>query len=282
MPEPQRLLSPTILENCERCTTEERRAIVAYCCHLTFSDKSVRRLEVDFVEALADRMQISADDVGKMARKARRRRLKIKTPTSRPARNLLFHLAMRTAIADTETDARERSALDRLAKQLHISPEIVDRELQQLHRKCVLPPETSSSPAMKPTNKQDKSLHGKPGVIESLTQDMVTENLRAHLTCNKLASTSQKTGELIYTMTDDGEIELELDGTGFDLPGRETFSVIIDGKQVCEIVSPLSQHTQPIKVKQQTGPQKFTTGDSVVIQHRDSPLLSGTLEPNGW
>lgn len=281
MPEPQALLSPTILEYCERCTAEEGKAIVAYCCHLAFTDKSVRRLEIDFVEALAHQMQISSDEVAKMARKARRRRLKIKTPTSRPARNLLFHLAMRTAIADTQTDARERIALDRLAKQLRISPEIVERELQKLHRNCLPPAETTSSAAVKSADQENKSSDKNPGVIESLTQDMVTENLRATLTSNKLASVPARTGELVYTMANDGSVELELDGTGFDLPDADAFVVIIDGKQLCEIVSPLRQHTQPIKVKPQSGQQKFTTGDTVVIQYQDSPLLSGTLEPNG-
>jgi hypothetical protein len=280
MTRPKTLLTPTIIDYCARCTNEERSAIVAYCCHLTFSDKSIRRLEVDFVEAVANQMDVSVHELRKMAQKARQRRLRIKTPKSRPARILLFHLAMRTAIADAETDTRERSALDQLAIKLRISPETVDRELNKLHRKCVQTSETSPAPPVKQESTHDPSEDRKCGVIESLTQNMVAENLCAQLTSSKTSSASQAAGELIYTITSNGDVELELDGPGFDLPPGEVFEVLIKGKQLCEITTPLSHHTQPIQVNQQTWATQFTAGDSVVIQHQNAVLLSGTLAAN--
>ncbi|MDB4749407.1 hypothetical protein OAF83_00735 [Rubripirellula sp.] len=280
MPRPKTILPPTIIDYCARCTNEERSAIVAYCCHLTFSDKSIKRLEVDFVEAIANQMEVSVHELRKMAQKARQRRLRIKTPKSRAARILLFHLAIRTASADSETDTRERSALDHLAKKLRIAPEIVNRELNKLHRKCVLKSDTSPSPLLKPESKQGKTADLKRGVIESLPQYMVAENLRAQLTSPKIPSGSQAAGELIYTITGNGDVELELDGPGFDLPPGETFEVLIEGKHLCEITSPLNYRAQPIQVKQQTCETQFTTGDSVVIQHQNAVLLFGTLAAN--
>ena len=282
MPRLHKLLTPTIIDYSARCTKEEKRAIVAYCCHLAFSDKTIRRLEVEFVQAIADQMQVGARELREMAGKARRRRLKIKTPASRAARSLLFHLAMRTAIADTQAGVRERSALERLADKLRISPEVFNRELNKLQKRCMPPPEKSSSQSARSENKTDKPAAPEVSVIESLSRNMVTETLRATLTCADVPSETREPAELIYTLTSDGDTELEFVGSGFRLPTGKSFSVIIDGKQLCEIVGPLSQHTQPIKVKQQTSTQKFAAGASVVIERNDAFLLSGTLEPNGW
>ncbi|HBV63016.1 MAG TPA: hypothetical protein DEF45_08350 [Rhodopirellula sp.] len=279
MPRPHKLLTPAIIEYSTRCTKEEKSAIVAYCCHLAFSDKTIRRLEVEFVEAIADQMQVGARELQEMAGKARRRRLKIKTPASRAARTLLFHLAMRTAMADTEAGVRERSSIEHLAEKLRISPEVLNRELNKLQQKRMLPSGKSPSLSARSENKADKP---EASVIESLSQNMVAETLRATLTSAEVPSVPREPAELVYTLTSDGDAEVELIGSGFRLPAGEKFSVIIAGKHLCEIVGPLSQHTQTIKVKQPTSPQEFTTGASVVIQRQDAPLLSGTLEPNGW
>ncbi|MGI9467410.1 MAG: hypothetical protein ACR2OA_09840 [Rubripirellula sp.] len=279
MSRPHPLLTSTILDYSARCTNNERRAIVAYCCHLAFSDKSIRRQEVDFVEAIANEMEVDVHELRKMARKARRRRLKIKTPTSRGARNLLFHLAMRTAISDTRTDARERSALEHLAKQLRIPSEVVDREIQKLQQKFTLPSEPPPQPALL-ESKTDQLPENATGIIESLTQNMVTEHLRANLSCPESPSASPATAELIYTLTSKGETELELEGDGFHLPAGEKFLIYISDHHVCELTSPLNQHTQPIKLSRQNCPQHFIIGGTVVIRHRDTVLLSGTLAPN--
>ncbi len=282
MPRPHKLLTPTIIDYSTRCTQEEKSAIVAYCCHLAFSDKTIRRLEVEFVEAIAGQMQVGDRELRKMAGKARRRRLKIKTPASHAARSLLFHLAMRTAMADTQASDRERSALKHLADKLRISAEVVNQELNKIQQRCMLPSEKPASQLARSKNKADKPAAPEVSVFESLSQNMVAETLRATLTCAEFSSAPRKPAELVYTLTSDGDTELELIGSGFRLPAGETFSVIIDGKQLCEIDSPLSQHTQPIKVKQQAIPQKFTAGDSVVIQRKkNAPMLSGTLVPNG-
>ena len=282
MPRLHRLLTPTIIDYSTRCTKEEKRAIVAYCCHLAFSDKTIRRLEVEFVQALADQMQVGANELREIAGKARRRRLKIKTPGSRAARSLLFHLAMRTAIADTQAGVRERSALERLAVKLQISPEVFNRELNKLQKSCMPPCEKSSSQSVRSESKSDKAAAPEVSIIESLSRNMVSETLRATLTCADVPSVTGEPAELIYTLTSDGDTELELIGSGFDLAAGKTFSVMIDGKEVCEIAGPLSQHTQPIRVKEQTSTKKFTAGASVVIERNGTPLLSGDLEPNGW
>ena len=279
MPRPDTLLTPKIIDYCNRCTKNERSAIVAYCCHLAFSDKSLRRREVEFVEAIANQMEVPVHELRKMARKARRRRLKIKTPTSRGARNLLFHLAMRTAISDTRTDAREQSALEYLAHQLRIPSEVAGRELHKLQQKSMRSPETPSQPA--PLERNARKENNATGIIESLTQNMVTETLIARLTCPEGSSAAQEAADLIYTITSNGEIELELGGDGFRLPACEKYSVFISDTHLCELTSPLNQHTQPIKIGKPTYPQQFTIGDSVVLRCKETTLLSGTLQPNG-
>lgn len=279
MPRTHRLLTPAIIDYSTRCTNEERTAIVAYCCHLAFSDKTIRRLEVEFVEAIADQMEVGDHELREMAGKARRQRLKIKTPRSRAARSLLFHLAMRTAMADTQAGVSERAALEHLADKLRISPDVLDRELNKLQQKSMLPPQKSSSLPAPSDGEPDKSTDSKISVIESLSQNLVAETLRASLACDQTPLMSRESAELVYTRTSDGDTELELAGSGFHLPAGEKFSVFIAKHHVCELISPLQQHTQPIKVARQACPQQFTTGDSVVIRHQTLVLLSGTLTP---
>ena len=281
MPRPHRLLTPAIIDYSTRCTKDERSAIVAYCCHLAFSDKTIRRMEVAFVEAIADQMEVGVHELREMAGKARRRHLKIKTPKSRAARSLLFHLAMRTAMADTQTGDHERSALEHLAYKLRISPEVIDRELNKLEQKCMLPSENSPSQPARSEKQPDKSADRKTSVIESLTQNMVAETLRASLRSADIPLVSREPAELIYTLTSDGDTELELAGSGFHLPAGEKFSIVISEHHVCELISPLQQHTQPIRVPRQACPQHFTAGDSVVIRNQQSVLLSGTLAEGG-
>ena len=280
MPRPDTLLTPKIIHYCSECTNDERSAIVAYCCHLAFSDKSIRRREVEFVEAIANQMEVNAQELRKMVRQARRRRLKIKTPTSRAARNLLFHLAMRTAISDTRTDARERSALEHLAKQLQIPPKVVDRELNKLHRTFRFSPETPSRPALE-KRRPEAPENNAPGIIESLTQHMVTESLRAILICPESPSASRAKAELIYTLTSKGVTELELEVDECHLPAGEKFSIFVSDNRVCELTSPLKQYTQPIKLDRQTCAQQFRIGAPVVIRYQRTVLLTGTLAPNG-
>ena len=165
---------------------------------------------------------------------------------------------MRTAIADTQAGVRERSALERLAVKLQISPEVFNRELNKLQKRCMPPCEKSSSQSVRSENKSDKAAAPKVSIIESLSRNMVSETLRATLTCADVPSVTGETAELIYTLTSDGDTELELIGSGFDLAAGKTFSVMIDGKEVCEIAGPLSQHMQPIRVKEQTSTKKLT------------------------
>lgn len=277
MPQPPALLTPQIIDYCGRCTPDERRAIVAYCCHLAFSDNSIRRQEVDFVEAIANQMEVSAHDVRKMARKARRRRLKIKTPKSRAARSLLFHLAMRTAMADTRADLRERKALEHLSNQLRISPHVFEHELNKLQQKII---PTREDASLRPEASKSKSAQGddgENGVIESLAQNMVAEHLTAKLTCPAIPPTSPETAELVYTLSHNGDIELEIHGPDLHLAAGEKLSIFIAGIEVCAFTSPLNPHLQPIKVKRETCPQQFTQGATVTIQHQKSVLFSGTL-----
>lgn len=281
MPRPHRLLTPAIIDYSTRCTKDERSAIVAYCCHLAFSDKTIRRLEVDFVEAIADQMEVDVHELREMAGKARRRHLKIKTPKSHAARRLLFHLAMRTAMADTQTGDRERSALEHLAHKLRISPEVIDGELNKIQPKCMLSSENSPAQPARSEKLPGKTADRKTSVIECLTQNMVAETLRATLTSADIPSVSREPAELVYILTSDGDTELELAGSGFQLPAGEKFSIFISQHHVCELISPLQQYTQPIRVPQQACPQQFTAGDSVVIRHQQSVLLSGTLAANG-
>lgn len=286
MPQPPALLTSQIIDYCGRCTPDERMAIVAYCCHLAFSDKSIRRQEVDFVEAIANQMEVSAHDVRKMARKARRRRLKIKTPKSRAARSLLFHLAMRTAMADTRADLRERKALEYLCHQLRISPNVFEHELNKLQQKIIPPREAPAlgSEALgseASTRKSARGDDGEHGVIESLAQNMVAEHLTAKLTCPAIPPTSPEAAELAYTLSHDGDIELEIHGPDLHLPAGEKLSIFIAGIEVCAFTSPLPPHLQPIKVKRETCRQQFTQGATVTIKHQKSILFSGALTQMG-
>lgn len=277
MPSPSTLLTPKIIDYCNRCPDHEKRAIVAYCCHLAFADKSIRRQEIAFVEAMANQMEVSAHDLKKMAGKARRRRLKIKTPTSSAGRTLLFHLAMRTVLADSRTDVREHEALKRVANQLGISPEIFDQQLNKLRQQDMPPSKDSVS---KPEQRAGTSSHaatGDKGVLESLAQNMCTENLQANLNPPARSPAHQASAILNYTLNINGDIELELEVSALPLPAGEKYSITISGNLVCEFTGPLPPESQPMKVRHENCPQKFTVGDSVVIRHHNSVLLSGTL-----
>ena len=85
------ILSPKLVEYCRNCPAEEQRVALAYCAYLTFADRQLRRMEAKFTRALAE--EIGADEklLAEYARKARRRKLKIKMPPSAEGRLLLFH-----------------------------------------------------------------------------------------------------------------------------------------------------------------------------------------------
>lgn len=284
MNKPRQILTPAIIDYCQRCTDDEGRSIVAYCCHLSLVDQSVQRMEVDFVRAIADQLQISPAETAQMARKARRRRLKIKMPKSQAARKLLFHLALRMAVADQQIDARERSAIDRLAGQLRISSNAVESELQKLRGTTqVTPPPVTR--AVETTAEASKRSVAKPkgffsSLFDSLAREWVVEDLEADLFQRQDAGATEKKGEVEYTLTRDGDVELEIELNQIDLPANETVSVIVAGRHVCDIVIPVGRVDETIRAKEGEGIPQVAIGDSAAIQHRGKTLLAGVFEAN--
>ena len=95
-------------------------AIVAYCCYLSFIDRTIQASEATTVIAIADQFGISPDKTVWIGRKVRRGNLKIKRPRSSAARKLLFFLSLWLAGTDCEMDAREEKALENLARKLKL------------------------------------------------------------------------------------------------------------------------------------------------------------------
>jgi len=296
MNRPNPILSSTVIDYCKRCSDDERSSIVAYCCHLTFSDKSVRRTEVEFVRAIAKQMGVSPKETGKMARKARRHRLKIRTPKSRSGRNLLFHLALRMAVADARADVRERMAIDRLASKLRISPDTVDKEMQKLQKKTSPAPDaTVRQPvATSSDSPQPASTHGDgsaPSRLESLNRDLVAETLQADLfeqspveqspveqgSIQDGGETLISKGEMEYTLTPDGDVELEIELDGIDLPVDETLAVIIAGQHVCDLVIPMGPIEKTIRAKRHEFIPEVALGNPVEVHYRQKPILGGVF-----
>ena len=290
MTKPKQILSPTIIKYCQRCSDDERKAIVAYCCYLSYADRSIRRWEVDIVRAIADEMGITPEATAKMARKVRKNRLKIKKPKSRSARKLLFHLALRLAVADNRLDSRERSAIDKLAEQLRISDEIVENELQRVQS---TPPADDPLSILKnvtaqsdqPEKDVQRPLAESPkrtltSVVESLSRDWVEEDLEADLFPYPKQPDAHRKGEVEYSLTMNGNAELEIELDDIDVPTNETLSLIIAGKPVSEIVVPSGRIEHRMRAQDNDPIPKVTRGDSAEIQHRGKAILTGTFEPN--
>ena len=83
-------LPPKVIEYCQRCSKWEGTAIVAYCCYLSFTDRTIKAAEVITVNAIAEQFGISPAKTVWIGRKVRRGSLKIKRPQSSDARKLLF------------------------------------------------------------------------------------------------------------------------------------------------------------------------------------------------
>ncbi|MEM1068868.1 MAG: hypothetical protein AAGI63_08240 [Planctomycetota bacterium] len=261
------MLTPTIIEYCRRCTPNERKSIVAFCCHLVFTDRSVLRREVEFAQAVAEEMGISSDDVVRMAHKARRRRLKIKKPKSSDARILMFHLALLASAVDRRIDVREREAIERLAKQLRISQEIVDERFEKL----------TSTRAADVDVKANQAGGSLDEAVESLSHDWVAEDLEAILYEHRDASQETDFGDIQFSRSEDGRIELSIDFQNVDVSADKVVSVVLKDTVICKwlIVRADLQHV--IRGESHDSIPTLTAGDTIEVRLQGERWLVGTF-----
>ena len=270
MTESKSRLPPAILKYCQHCSRAEQKAIVAYCCYMAFRDRSVRRQEIELVESIADVMNISSLRIAKLTRKARRRRLKIMKPESNAARKLLFHLALRMAAVDTNINSRERSAIDKLAEQLRIKPDSVERELQKLLQ------ETETLAAAEP--QREKQAEELAGAIESLEQDWVVEMLEADLFSHPQHSGETRQGELEYTKTQSGEAALNIELEAIDTLVNQSVSIFIAGTNVCQLTMTDQRVDRMCSPADDIIIPQVSSGDVAEIRFQDKAVLKGTFD----
>lgn len=280
MTESNLVLPSAILALCDRCSERERKSVVAYCCHLSFADRSVRRLETDFVRAIADRMQVTPLETAQMARLARRKRLRIKIPKSESGRQLMFHLALRMAIIDDELDARERTAINNLARQLGVPEATVTSEIEKLQT-ISQRPSTTSTPLDVTVPPRDVNRTKSKGffasLFDSLGTDWIVEDLEAVLFRQSDEASENGLGEVEYTLTRNGEVALEVELNPLGLPSGETVLVVVSDQPICEISLVGERISHTIRAHDHKIIPKVSRGDTVEIQHRGKTILIGVF-----
>ena len=286
MPESHLTLPSELLDLCAHCSKRERQAVVAYCCHLSFADRSVRRMETDFVRTIADHLGVKPELTARMARLARRRRLRIKAPKSEAGRQLMFHLALRMAVADDEIDARERTAITNLARQLGIPEGTVTSEIEKLETIAQQPSTTSepSTTSARPditASPRDADSSRSKGffasLFDSLTTDWVAEDLEAVLFRDSDEASENGLGEVEYTLTRNGEVTLEVALNPLGLPSGETVLVVVSDQPICEISLVGERIGHTIRAHDHEIIPKISRGDTVEIQHRGKTILTGVF-----
>lgn len=274
------MLTPDIQQLCRKCSADEGRGILAYCCYVASLDKTLQRHEVSLVRQLADEFGIPQAEVANLAHKVRLKRIRIGVPKTEPAKLLMFRLALRMAMADAQFVDEERVAISKLAQKLDLTPQLVNAELTT----ALAAPGTQASEVQRPEpNSVGESAQPQPPPVRSflgwLTEPFSVSGMEQDLEAELLPADTEVTlrGELEYSLGHSlghncTVIELQLDGTS-----TVPLSVWISGLKVCDVppfgagvAHKLTSDTSPLL-------PKVIQGDNAEIRQGDTVVLKGTF-----
>ena len=273
------ILSQKLKQYSAQCSPSDHRTVLAYCCHLTFADRQLRKREVDFVRALTDEFGVDPQLPAALARKARRGRLKIMMPKSQAARLLLFHVALESASIDGELDARERNAIDKLAGLLQVPNAVVDAELAKLTTNEQDATAGNAPPAAKPVVAKPETPAEPKGffaqIVDFLTSGVVVADLEAKLYPAGETPLPRRCGEIEFTRTKGGRAELEVELKRLPPNTPAPLSVFIDGQHVC-VVTPVGDRIdQTFTYASDQAVPSVAAGHIAEVRHQGQVLFHG-------
>lgn len=206
-------------------------AIVAYCCYLSFIDRTIQASEATTVIAIADQFGISPAKTVWIGRKVRRGNLKIKRPRSSAARKLLFFLSLWLAGTDFEMDAREEKALKNLARKLKLPSGTAAKQIAKFkHNRPAHPKNQTTGLAPQ----AQASLRDTPDsaatfsqINQTVSQTFVNTKWEAELFQTTNQANSDPIAELEFTPleTESPVLELAFFDTATTISGKLTISI---------------------------------------------------------
>ena len=274
-------LSPRIKSYCQQCTPGERRIALAYCSYLACADRQLRRMEIQFIRALAEEAGETEELLADYAKRARRGKLKIRMPKSQVARSLLFQVALAVVAVDGQIDPRERKAIDRLAKLLGLSSEIVDAELGELTNNVTAIPTSKTVVPSKPGDPRPEIGHEpeRQGffeqIVEFFTSHVVIEDYEAKLYPVDKAIPTHKVGEVEFSRRKNGQVEIEVELKRLEPPTATSLSVFLN-EQHFRDVNPVGGRFDETFVFNAGEPSPaISPGMTAEIRHGTNVLLRG-------
>ena len=258
-------LKRTITELVEQCSPQEQKSVVAFCCYMAFRDKSFQRDEVDFVRALAAEVGIPDAKVTKLARKVRKRKLRINCPQTQTGRNTLFRLALHTAVADRTISSKERKSIDRLAKQLNVTPQVVEAEMQ-----VILGMENQEFRSRASGRSVDD-------IFAAVSSDLVTECLEADL-FSVDTKVKDRLGEIEFLRRADGQQELSIELEPSGLPNAGAVELVIGDAGVCRLELDGQRIDRTLTASDAIATLKLRSDQNVAIIFDDETILTGTFK----
>ena len=276
-------LTPKIRELCAQCSPAEQRVALAECCDLAYTDRQLRRMEVRFVRTFADELGVKHDLVAEYARKARQGKLKIKLPASQSGRALLFYVALAAAAADGDIDFRERTAIDKLAGQLRLSPEMVDAELsvlvaggsQSTREAQLLGIDSSAGQPTKapPEESTTTGFFGK--LVIFFTDHLVIEEFEAKLYRVGASPGDRKSGEIEFCRKQSGRIEIEVELKRLPVPTPATLAIFIDDQHFRDVAVPQNRFEQIFVYQPSETSPAVCAATPADVRHEGVVILQG-------
>jgi hypothetical protein len=229
-------LPSKVIEYCQRCSKREGVAMIAYCCYLSFADRTIKATEVDTVNAIADQFGISPAKTVWIGRKVRQGSLKIKRPKSTDARKLLFFLSLMLAGTDFEIDEREEDAIKSLAQQLKIPAKTTAEQIAKFKKNRSAQPITKINPP-----EQEWPQHASTSTAtfsrmnQTFSQNFVNNKWEADLFQEPYQANAEATAELEFTplQTNSPVLELSFFETALSTSGDLT--ILIDNRFIGEV-----------------------------------------------
>ncbi|MCP4098307.1 MAG: hypothetical protein GY748_18910 [Planctomycetaceae bacterium] len=275
-------LPPKVIEYCQRCSKWEGTAIVAYCCYLSFTDRTIKAAEVITVNAIAEQFGISPAKTVWIGRKVRRGSLKIKRPQSSDARKLLFFLSLMLAGTDFEIDEREEKAIEALARKLRLPSEIAARQVAKFKNNKSTQPtddtvERFSEEQSPPPHAQDAAaIFGQ--MNQTVTQTFVDCKWEAELFQIPHPTNAEPAAELEFTPHDADPPGLEL--SFFDTACNDSGKLTIRIGNRCaggiQINSRESEYL--ISLEPATDWRRVIAGAVVTVNLDGHPILKGEFQ----
>ncbi len=275
-------LPPKVIEYCQRCSKWEGMAIVAYCCYLSFTDRTIKAAEVSTVNAIAEQFGISPKKTVWIGRKVRQGSLKIKRPQSSDARKLLFFLSLMLAGTDFEIDEREERAIESLARKLKLPSEIAARQIEKFKNNKSSRP--TDDTAHRTSEEQSSPLHATDAAAifgkmnQTVSQTFVDCKWEADLFQVPHQTNADPAAELEFTPldTDPPGLELSFFDTVCNDSGKLT--IWIGNHRVGGVQINSKESEYLIALEPTTDWRKLIAGAVVTVNLDGHPILKGEFQ----